>query len=60
VGTPSTVLVRKKVLDEINGFDENKRIQSFEDWDLWLQIAQKYQFNFIPEVLTNYYIMRQV
>ncbi len=60
MGTPSTVLVRKKVLDEINGFDENKRIQSFEDWDLWLQIAQKYQFNFIPEVLTNYYIMRQV
>jgi glycosyltransferase involved in cell wall biosynthesis len=35
---PSTVLIRKKVLDQVGGFDESLR--GPEDWDLWLRIVR--------------------
>ncbi|MCW4005719.1 MAG: glycosyltransferase family 2 protein [Candidatus Bathyarchaeota archaeon] len=56
VGTTSTVMVKKHVLVEINGFDEV--LPSSQDWDLWLRIAKRYEFDFVPEILINYYITR--
>jgi glycosyltransferase involved in cell wall biosynthesis len=48
-----TPLVRKSVLDDVGVFDENIRYGS-EDWDLWLRIAARYDFVFVPEPLAKY------
>jgi GT2 family glycosyltransferase len=48
-----TPLVRKSVLDDVGLFDEEIRYGS-EDWDLWLRIAARYQFAFVPEPLAKY------
>jgi len=48
IGTP-TVLVKKEVLEEVGGFDE--RLRYLEDWDLWIRLAERCQFRYIPEPL---------
>ncbi|MBF0099685.1 MAG: glycosyltransferase [Desulfobacterales bacterium] len=40
-----SVLIRKEVLTAVNGFDET--VDMFEDWDLWLRMAEK-GFSFLP------------
>ncbi len=52
IGTP-TAVVRKKVLQEIGGFD--KRFPRLQDWDLFLRIAKKYKFKFINKPLLEAY-----
>lgn len=53
--TTSTVLVKKKILEEAHGFDEN--MINSEDYDLWLRIALKgAKFGFVEEPLTYYRI----
>ncbi len=47
---PSTVLVRKHVLDDTGLFDEN--IRTAEDLDLHLRIAWKYKIGLLTEPLT--------
>lgn len=47
---PSTVLVERKPLEEVGGFDENLPV--CEDYDLWLRIARKYPIGLCPERLT--------
>lgn len=49
----SSVMVRADVLAEVGGFDEV--MTSIHDWDLYLKIAIKYEFDFAPEVLVKYY-----
>lgn len=49
-----TVTVRKDVLEEFGGFDENPKLNGAEDWDLWFRIATKYRFQFIEESLGIY------
>jgi glycosyltransferase involved in cell wall biosynthesis len=49
----SSVMIRREVLAEANGFDG--RLQSIHDWDLYLRIAKNYEFDYIPEALVNYY-----
>ena len=36
----SSVVVRKKFLDEINGIDESKELVAAEDYNTWLRIAK--------------------
>ncbi len=48
----STVMVRRKVLDDVGLFD--KVLPLGEDYDLWLRIAAKYKIGYIPKVLTGY------
>jgi len=48
---PSSVLIRKSLLQEVGGFDPDRSVRGFEDWELWLRIASKHQFGFIPQVL---------
>lgn len=55
VGTVSAPIIKKSILQEVNGFDEN--LHSAQDWDLWLRIAEKGKlFLAIDEALVNYNI----
>ena len=47
--SPSSVMIRAKLFDEIGNFDES--LPACEDYDLWLRIAAKYAFHFIEEPL---------
>ncbi len=47
--SPSSVLLRTKMLNEVGGFDESMVV--CEDYDLWLRIAKQYPFHFIDEKL---------
>jgi glycosyltransferase involved in cell wall biosynthesis len=38
--SPSAVVIKKELLDEVGGFDENLAV--CEDYDLWLRITKKY------------------
>lgn len=53
VGTTSTVMMRKKCLLDVGGFDES--LPQSQDWDLWIRLADKYRFAHVDEVLLNYY-----
>lgn len=48
----SSVLVRRKVLEEHGIFDENFKVG--EDYDLWLRIARNHPMIFIDRVLCKY------
>jgi glycosyltransferase involved in cell wall biosynthesis len=47
--TTSCVTVRKICFDKCGLFDET--LESFQDWDMWYRIAQKYDFDYISEPL---------
>lgn len=47
----SSVLIRKKALDEVGWYDEKLLI--WEDYELWLRIGEKYKLRNIPEALTQ-------
>jgi len=49
---PGTVMVRRQVLLDTGGFAPD--IQWGEDWDLWLRLALRGPFVFIPEPLACY------
>ena len=54
VGTPSTVMVRKKCLERIGIFDAG--IAYGVDHDLWMRIAENYKFQYIPEYLVKCHV----
>lgn len=47
--TTSTMMVRKNVLAEVGGFDEN--ISFWQEYDLCIRICQKYKIDFIKKYL---------
>ena len=47
----ATVLIRRKVLEEVGLFDESF---FYEDWPLWLNISKNYKFYYIDKVFFNY------
>jgi len=47
--SPSSIMLRAGLFDEIGNFDES--LPACEDYDLWLRIAMKYTFHFIEEPL---------
>lgn len=47
----STAMVRKSALQAMNGFDPGRRIN--EDVDLWFRMAERYEFDYVPEVLVR-------
>lgn len=49
----SSALIRRECFQD-HLHDET--LPSFQDWDLWLQIAQDYQFEYIPEPLCIIYL----
>lgn len=48
-GSASAVLVRKECLQKVGWFDES--LVCAEDWDLWLRLAEHYDFDFVDEEL---------
>ena len=57
LGNASTCLIRRDCLREVgyynSGFFQHHS-QGCEDWDLYLRIAQKYEFRVVPEFLIGY------
>ena len=47
--SPSSVMLRKSLLDEVGIFDESMPV--CEDYDLWLRIAIRYPFKFLSDKL---------
>ncbi|MBX2840265.1 MAG: glycosyltransferase [Flammeovirgaceae bacterium] len=43
-----TMMMRKKVLDELGGYDESL---SYEDYDFWVRSGRNHKYHFINEVL---------
>jgi glycosyltransferase involved in cell wall biosynthesis len=48
-GSGSAVVVRRKTLNLVGGFDE--RLFLGEDWDLWIRLASVAEIDFVPERL---------
>jgi glycosyltransferase involved in cell wall biosynthesis len=44
-----TMMIRKKVLDELNGYDETL---AYEDFDFWVRSSRKYKYNYMDAKLT--------
>jgi glycosyltransferase involved in cell wall biosynthesis len=44
-----TMIMRKSLLEELGGYDENL---SYEDFDLWVRSARNYKYYYLDEVLT--------
>ena len=50
--TTSTLLLRKSCFDRAGLFDE--RFPYGEDYDMWIRVAEDFEFDFSPEPLTKY------
>lgn len=46
---PPTMLIRKKVLVELGGYDEGL---NYEDFDFWVRSSRNYRYAYLDEVLT--------
>jgi len=57
--TTSTVVCHREVFTAVGNFDENKTIQSVEDYDLWLRIAGTFTVRFLDEPLAVYNVSNQ-
>ncbi len=49
--SPSSVMLEKRLFDEVGLFDES--LPACEDYDMWLRICHRYPVLFIDEPLTN-------
>lgn len=57
IGNTSAALIRRTCFEQIGGFNSQLRAQNAqgcEDWDLYLRIAEFYQFRVVPEFLIGY------
>ena len=54
VGGTSMVMLKTECLRAIGGFDTE--MQSSQDYDVWIRIAEKYLIGFVPDVLTIRYL----
>jgi glycosyltransferase involved in cell wall biosynthesis len=49
---PSAALLRRRVVEEVGGPDPE--LSASEDWDLWVRLAGRGRFVFVPEVLSEF------
>lgn len=57
LGNASASLIRRSCLEKVGLYDTELRAQNAqgcEDWDLYLRIAEQYQFRVVPEFLIGY------
>ena len=45
-----SAMVRRSAIDAVGGYDEEL---AFEDWDMWLRLADRYRFRFLEGVIAN-------
>ncbi len=51
--SPSAAVIKKSVLVELGGFDEN--LPACEDYDLWLRLCRRYPVHYLPaELIVKY------
>lgn len=53
IDTTSSVLIKKEVLDQVQGFDSG--LPSCQDWDLYIRLAQVTKFDFVKESMVLFY-----
>lgn len=54
VGPPTTVVVRRQLLDSVGGFDP--ALGYCSDWDLWIRLARRTRFCIVAEPLAGWRI----
>lgn len=57
IGNASSSMIRRNCFDQIGGYNcqfKEQAAQGCEDWDLYLRIADVYQFRVVPEFLVGY------
>ena len=57
LGNSSASLIRRDCLNKVGGYNcqlQEANAQGCEDWDLYLRIAEQYQFRAVPEFLIGY------
>jgi glycosyltransferase involved in cell wall biosynthesis len=57
LGNASSSLIRRDCLEAIQGYSQTMRsqgAQGCEDWDLYLRLAERYEFRVVPEFLVGY------
>lgn len=57
VGNASTPIMRKEAVLEAGGYDPGlhaRNAQGCEDWKLYLALAERYEFDVVPEYLVGY------
>ena len=57
LGCASTPLIRRTCFNKIGGYNcqlKERNAQGCEDWDIYLRIAEYYQFRLVPEFLIGY------
>jgi glycosyltransferase involved in cell wall biosynthesis len=52
IGTPG-VTIRRSAIDAMGGYDEE---DPFEDWNMWLQLAPNFDFEFDDRIVSQYRI----
>ncbi|MDZ7604621.1 MAG: hypothetical protein U5K79_03320 [Cyclobacteriaceae bacterium] len=56
ISTP-TMMMSRRILDELGGYDE---ALSYEDFDFWVRSARDYQYRFTDAVLVNKYVEKSL
>jgi|GEM_PF-2492483 len=54
IGEPTTVLIRKSVLEKLGGFDP--KLKQIVDLDMWMRIMIHYKIGFVNSVLSSFRI----
>lgn len=57
LGNASATLIRRICLEQVGGYNPQLKAQNAqgcEDWDLYLRIAQQYEFAAVPDFLVGY------
>ncbi len=57
LGNASASMMRRSCLEQVGCYDSNLRLQKAqgcEDWDLYLRLAEQYEFRVVPEFLVGY------
>ena len=57
LGNASSTLIRKACLERVGGYNPQlkaKGAQGCEDWELYLRLADRYEFEVVPEFLVSY------
>lgn len=53
-----TPLIKRDCFAMVGGFNEDRRLLCFEDWELWTRLATRFHWHLVPEVL-GYYRLHQ-
>ncbi len=53
--SPPGMMIKREVLDDLNGYDES---MSYEDFDFWIRSSRKYRYGYTNEVLVKKRILK--